>query len=59
MSVRFQPPDRRGEVVVSPVRSLPRLGLDLVLFAGVILGLPWLWLGRWLLPAPRPPARDR
>ncbi|MCC6997884.1 MAG: hypothetical protein IT370_24935 [Deltaproteobacteria bacterium] len=53
MSVRFQPADRRGEVVVSPLRSLPRLGLDFVLFAGVILGLPWLWLGRWLLPAAR------
>ena len=40
MSVRFQPADRRAEVVVSPARSLRRLGLDLVLFAGVILGLP-------------------
>lgn len=55
MSVRFQPADRRGEVVVAPARSLPRLGLDFVLFAGVILGLPWLWLGRWLMPAARRP----
>jgi len=53
VSVRFQPADRRAEVVVSPARSLRRLGLDLVLFAGVILGLPWLWLGRWLLPSAR------